>query len=244
MDIKDVLWEINHRGPVTMNYTTDDGEKLPIWYLDDYHPYRQQGVINWRFDQASSVMLRFKRGEGEAIGYYLLKILGKFGRKKCYRELIEDADVRFAAVPGHNADSSNSSVHKLARMLSAYYGREDFSQCLQRKHNVAKLSSGGNRSMMVHCRSMVVDEGLDLSGKTIFLLDDIVTTGNSLVAGQKVLLEAGAAKVYLLAMGRTVLEPETPFANKWEREHPVSMDDIIIVTDERYKHRQRFTSWE
>ena len=234
MNLKDVLWELNRRPPMTMTYTDEDGGKQKIWYLDDYHPYRQQGIKNWRFDQASSVMLRFKRGEGEAIGYYLLKILGKFSRKRYYRELIESENVRFAAIPGHSKNSNDSGVHKLARMLSAYYGREDYSQCLSRKYNVAKLSSGGNRSMMVHFRSMLVDEGLEISGKTIFLLDDIVTTGNSLIAGKELLLEAGAAKVYPLAMGRTVLEPETPYANKRERENPVNMDDILIFVDEKW----------
>ncbi|WP_185753755.1 phosphoribosyltransferase [Selenomonas sp. AB3002] len=79
-----------------------------------------------------------------------------------------------------------------------------------------------------------MDERFEISGKTIFLLDDIVTTGNSLIAGKELLLEAGAAKVYPLAMGRTVLEPETPYANKRERENPVNMDDKLIFVDEKW----------
>lgn len=233
MNIKDVLWEINHRGPVNMVCVAEDGSKRTIWYLDEYHPYRQQGIKNWRFDQASSIMLRFKRGEGEAIGYYLFKILGKFSRKKYYREIMEAENVRFVAIPGHDRNHPISSVHKLARMLAAYFEREDYSQCLRRRYNVEKLSSGGNRSIMVHYRSMQVNEKYDLIGKTIFLLDDIVTTGNSLIAGQKLLLEAGAKRVYPLAMGRTILEPETPFPNRRERDNPVSMDDIIVASDER-----------
>lgn len=237
MNIKDVLWELNHRPPETMICIDENGGRHKIWYLDNYHPYRQQGVRNWRFDEASSVMLRFKRGDSEAIGWYLLKMLGKYGRKKYYRDIIESPETRFVAIPGHSADNQDSSVHKLARMLSAYYCQEDFSRCLNRKYTVAKLSSGGNRAVMMHYRSIMADENMDVAGKTIFLLDDIVTTGNSLIAGQKILLEAGAAKVYPLAMGRTILEPETPFANKMERENPVSMDDIIVVTDDRYHKR-------
>lgn len=104
MNIKEILWEFTHRCPENMYYTNEEGKRDIIWYLDNYHPYRQQGVKNWRFDEASSVMLRFKQGQPEAIGYYLLKILGKFSRKAKFRNVIEDDNLRFAVVPGHKAE--------------------------------------------------------------------------------------------------------------------------------------------
>ena len=173
MDIKEILWEFTRRGPSYMPYHDDEGLLYIIWYLDNYHPYRQQGIKNWRFDQASSVMLRFKQGQPEAIGCYLLKILGKFGRHAKYREVIEDSNLRFAVVPGHEAGKDESSVHKLARMLSAYYGRADYSCCLRRKYNMAKLSTGGNRSLLKQYQSMEVDASYTVSGKKYLLMDDI-----------------------------------------------------------------------
>lgn len=91
MDIKGILREFTRRGSSYMPCHDDEGLLYIIWYLDNYHPYRQQGIKNWRFDQASSVMLRFKQGQPEAIGYYLLKILGKFGRHAKHRELLKTA---------------------------------------------------------------------------------------------------------------------------------------------------------
>jgi len=82
-------------------------------------------------------------------------------------------------------------VHKLARMLSAYYGRADYSRCLRRKHNMAKLSTGGSRSLLKQYQSMEVDARYTVSGKKFLLLDDIVTTGNSMMAARKRLLEGG-----------------------------------------------------
>lgn len=82
-------------------------------------------------------MLRFKQGHSEVIGYYLLKILDKFGRQSKYREAIEDCNLQFAVVLGHEMGKDESSVHKLARMLSAYYGCADYSRCL---YNRIKLS--------------------------------------------------------------------------------------------------------
>ena len=144
-----------------------------------------------------------------------------------YRDVIEDGNLRFAVVPGHEAGKDESSVHKLARMLSAYYGRADYSRCLRRKHNMAKLSTGGSRSLLKQYQSMEVDARYTVSGKKFLLLDDIVTTGNSMMAARKRLLEAGAAEVYPLAMAQTVLEPETPFSNKETRYNPVNMDDTL-----------------
>ena len=109
MDIKEILREFTRRGSSYMPCHDDEGLLYIIWYLDNYHPYRQQGIKNWRFDQASSVMLRFKQGQPEAIGCYLLKILGKFGRHAKYREVIEDSNLRFAVVPGHEAGKDESA---------------------------------------------------------------------------------------------------------------------------------------
>ena len=84
-----------------------------------------------------------------------------------YRDVIEDSNLRFAVVPGHEAGKDESSVHKLARMLSAYYGRADYSRCLRRKHNMAKLSTGGSRSLLKQYQSMEVDARYTVSGKPI-----------------------------------------------------------------------------
>ena len=76
-------------------------------------------------------------------------------------------------MPGHEAGKDESSVHKLARMLSAYYGRADYSCCLRRKYNMAKLSTGGNRSLLKQYQSMEVDASYTVSGKKYLLMDDI-----------------------------------------------------------------------
>ena len=46
----------------------------------------------------------------------------------------------------------------------------------------------------------------DIKGETIFLFDDITTTGCSLLACKELLLDAGAAQVAMIALGQTYLE--------------------------------------
>lgn len=76
-------------------------------------------------------------------------------------------------MPGHEAGKDESSVHKLARMLSAYYGRADYSRCLIRKYNMDKLSTGGNRSLLKQYQRMELDPSYTVSGKKFPLMDDI-----------------------------------------------------------------------
>ncbi|WP_459686945.1 ComF family protein [Agathobaculum sp. TL06] len=52
-------------------------------------------------------------------------------------------------------------------------------------------------------RALRVRAGVDLSGKSVILVDDIITTGSTVAAAVKLLREMGAAHVYVLAPTRT-----------------------------------------
>ena len=49
-----------------------------------------------------------------------------------------------------------------------------------------------------------VDGGTDLKGKTVILMDDVATTGNTLNECARVLKKAGCERVYCLAVARAV----------------------------------------
>lgn len=67
-----------------------------------------------------------------------------------------------------------------------------------------QLASGGDRSAEVHFNSIEVDPVVDIRGETFLLLDDITTSGNSLYACKRILLNHGASKVEMMALGKTV----------------------------------------
>lgn len=51
--------------------------------------------------------------------------------------------------------------------------------------------------------SIAIEPGYDVTGKDIIIIDDITTTGCSLIACRNLLLSAGAKRVVLLALGKT-----------------------------------------
>jgi ComF family protein len=53
-------------------------------------------------------------------------------------------------------------------------------------------------------------QGIRLDGLTVALLDDVVTTGATVVECARVLKDAGAARVWALAFARASYHPDTP----------------------------------
>jgi predicted amidophosphoribosyltransferase len=89
-------------------------------------------------------------------------------------------------------------------MLLARRNRTDATACLIRHTTINKLATGGDRSIEVHLNSIKVQNPNLIKDKRILLIDDVTTTHNSLFACKQLLLEAGAAQVYCLALGQTV----------------------------------------
>ena len=91
----------------------------------------------------------------------------------------------------------------LIKSLSKNKRRTDASVCLVR-HTVAHPSSfWGDRSISKHLESIWVTNDSRIVSEEVLLIDDIVTTGNSLTACKKLLLDRGAADVVCLALGVT-----------------------------------------
>ena len=55
----------------------------------------------------------------------------------------------------------------------------------------------------MHLNSMELSEPDIISGETVVILDDIVTSGNSIAAARQLLEVAGASRIAAVAVGRT-----------------------------------------
>ena len=106
-------------------------------------------------------------------------------------------------VPSHDPEKLSSGIVQLAEKLQSNPGSINASKCLVRHTKIIKLADGGDRSIGVHLASIHVAEAEVFAGQAVLLMDDVMTTGNSLLACRHLLLEAGAAKVKCLALGRT-----------------------------------------
>ena len=105
-------------------------------------------------------------------------------------------------VPSSDPSVKNNGISYVGRMLAGN-GRKDRVGFLIRHSRIQKLSDGGDRSRKTHYDSIRVSGELSVEGEDVLLLDDISTSGNSLLACRDILIANGARSVEMLALGRT-----------------------------------------
>lgn len=168
-------------------YTARLGE---IIYLLDYHPW--YGGNNPSFDEKSRFLLDLKDDKKNAVERAFASIDPHIA-----------AGLSLAVVPGHDPDKIAGGLRRLVGLFGAN-GRVDANTCLVRTKKIAKLAHGGNRSIQTHLDSIEVLDAHLIAGADVLLLDDITTSGNSLLACRQLLQAAGAGNVQMLAFGKTV----------------------------------------
>jgi predicted amidophosphoribosyltransferase len=75
---------------------------------------------------------------------------------------------------------------------------------LIRKKTIDKLAYGGSRDISVQLDSLGVNENMTIEGDVVLLVDDVTTSGASLEACKEILLNYGAKRVAMLALGQSV----------------------------------------
>lgn len=104
--------------------------------------------------------------------------------------------------------SSNHRTHfngiRLAAMeVAKFLDYVDGTGCLVRFEDKPKAHFG-RRSLENNLATLTIEQPEYIRGKRVLLVDDITTSGHSLVAGEQKLLEAGASDVVKLALGETI----------------------------------------
>jgi len=79
----------------------------------------------------------------------------------------------------------------------------DGTNVLFRAFEIQKKSVGGTRDSQKEVESLGVQNADLIKKRQVLLLDDVTTTGTSLIAGRTVLMNAGAELVALFALGQT-----------------------------------------
>jgi hypothetical protein len=165
-----------------------------IIVLGPYRPWgyhKETGGDGNSYPEHSGRILDVKKGYPRGINYFFnfMAPKMKFGV--------------FATVPSHDPAKTQSGVRTLVSKLAAHANATDATGCLVRQTKIEKLASGGDRSVQVHLSSMSVIQVDLIAGREVALIDDVMTTGNSLLASRKLLLAAGAKAVACFALGRT-----------------------------------------
>lgn len=174
-----------------------------VGYIRDYNPYWLPGRIrNPAFRRPEDALVldlkdNFENGIEHAREQFLLASL----------ELDCADDTLIAIVPGSTAAATNGGrpLGQVAGRLANWNGvlRAEV-DALLRHTTIVKLAHGGDRRIEVHLASVHVSEPALVAGKDVFLIDDVATTGHSLLACRQLLGQAGARRVAALALARTV----------------------------------------
>ncbi len=109
-------------------------------------------------------------------------------------------------VPGHKkTDNAANGVFDV--LCHTYKGKNIIvrNTIIQRIVDIEKKATDPQRSFDYRrdMHSIAIEPGYDVTGKNIIVIDDITTTGCSLIACRNLLLSAGAKRVVLLALGKT-----------------------------------------
>ena len=159
-----------------------------------YHKYwNADRTRNQAFDMFSGKILDVKEKKESGISYFFQQLDDEICK-----------DISICVVPSHNQGEKNESgIACLARRL-ADNGRIDRVDYLLREKTIDKLAYGGCRDIRVQLDSIRVNSELSVKGEVVLIVDDVTTSGASLEACRQILIENGAERVALLALGQSV----------------------------------------
>ena len=120
--------------------------------------------------------------------------------------------------PGHNEGDTGSGnlVDPILTNVISSKAKEGIillkTAHLERTETVQKSTDGGERSVPHHMDTIRLVNPQEVAGKTVYIIDDVMTTGSTLQASLEVVkrdvgsLESAAppSAIHLLAVGKTV----------------------------------------
>lgn len=188
--------KLNNSYTLRQDYDTD------IFYFIDYEPkyihqhhkYNEK-IYNIHFKEKDQEILDLKNNMNSAVKYFYERIIWPL---VSWKEI--NKNISITIVPSHKVGNSSPGMTNLVENLCNTLGCEDKVGILERYKDIEKLSLGGNRKKYVHYNSIKVSG--KASNKRILILDDVTTTGNSLLAC-KDLLENEGYEVICLSISKT-----------------------------------------
>lgn len=171
-------------------YSVDD-----IQYIANYYPKNKVSFTkikepNPMHDHFSSMILQLKKGAPDGISYFYPHLKN-----------MKTDDHVLCVVPSSSPDSKSSGLKELITMLIKNNNQNGI-DCLVR-HIKVEPAKWGHREISKHLGSIKVVGDSIIQGKNIIVFDDVVTSGNTLIACRKLLIEAGANSVACFALGKT-----------------------------------------
>ncbi len=177
-----------------------------IIYLVKYHKYwldKDDGVVNPDFDLNSRLILALKKRAhtkfNEAVDYYYALL-----KEEIIKHLLDEKEkIYVAIVPSSNRGEYSYGIGLIVKRLRNDYNIVNSKNPLYRKTNIRKLAHGGSRNISVHLNSISITSKHVSRGAKTILLDDVTTSGGSILACKQLLESAGAGKIISIALAKT-----------------------------------------
>ena len=161
------------------------------WYYPAGHPKAD--------DRFSKMIIFLKRALPFAIAYFTKAIQNSLATAS----LLTRGSFYVVTVPSHDPDFVNG-ITKVAKQLCKVDKRfMDATEAVKRNTWADSFCKTNNRNEHT-LRSTIVINPQIIKNRNILLLDDLSSSGTSLLTVEKMLLEAGAASVTPLAMAQTI----------------------------------------
>lgn len=174
-----------------------DGHILTLGHYRPWWYHKNCGGDGLSYPTYSGRLLDLKESRERGIKYFMDVLADN---------IRTNAELALVVVPSHDSTKVRSGVHQLVTRFAPTIRAVDAGASLIRTKTIQKLANGGDRSIQVHLGSMAADDMKSIGQRNVMLIDDIMTTGNSLAAGRQILMEAGAVDVLCVALGRTSYE--------------------------------------
>lgn len=158
-----------------------------------YHPLSYRGSFNPTHDEMSRMIIALKDKNMFVIEAIVKNIIDK----------LPLVDV-VCSVPSSDAEETENGIRLASKLIAQKLDVIDGTGCLYRTATRQRSCSGNRLDMSSHLSTLDVKDMHLIMGKNVLLLDDVTTSGRTIVACAKVLTNAGAKSIYKYAIGETV----------------------------------------
>ena len=166
-------------------------------YIHDYYPVSRYKNITTEAKRASNLILRFKEGENWALVAKLFSLA--ISRMSFYHGVDNPVLI---PIPASTYERHRQRYARFCHRLAKYLKIEDGYRAILIKEDREQLKGTKSQDKI----SNLVFNKEYITGKDIFLIDDVVTTGQNFIQIKQKLIQLGAASVFGLFLGKTVFE--------------------------------------
>lgn len=156
-------------------------------------------------EESLRLFFRYKKDVSTDAEYFNKKFVEIF--EKTQNITNEDfANRLIFRIPSSKPEKKSISLECSVIYLAERFNMIDCKEGLIRHTFHPKQAYGGDRSVDSNLKTMCLSKDIDVSGKDCVVIDDITTSGNSLLAGGEILLQKGARSVIKIVLARTYRE--------------------------------------